>query len=226
MIGYPDPDWAGLANRVLALAATDLVAPVGAVYQLGIVLNLGHCDRSHKKVTLVQHSPRWLLGCDVVGQAALAVLSMTPDPVHRVDETLIPMTRPAAEGEIRCASHDWEKYPDLSYGESPRCENVAEFHWTFRDGSDHQVFCEHHAAQHNRLGPLTRVTPDNPAVMTEWMVMMWGTPEESAAAGEAWRNRGLAEGRTVYQHGVRYDPDGTTSRIPPLADLAGEDSAE
>jgi hypothetical protein len=124
------------------------------------------------------------------------------------------MTRPAVEGEIRCASRDYDPSTG-DYRSAPRCENVAEFHWTFRDGSAHQVLCEHHAVSHNRLGVLTRVTPENPAVVTEWMIVEWGSEEDADQAWENLKNRSNAEGRTVMRKGVIYHPDGTTTRTRP-----------
>jgi hypothetical protein len=34
-------------------------------------------------------------------------------------------------------------------------------------------------------GVLTRVMPENPAVVTEWMVIEWGSPEDSDQAWES-----------------------------------------
>jgi len=120
------------------------------------------------------------------------------------------MTRVARAGEIRCASVDYGGHPELPPKEKPRCENVAEFHWVFRDGTGHQVVCDHHARALSRIGHLERVTADNPAVVTEQMVIHWGSPEESAAASDAWFERSLAEGRIVHRDGLLYCPDGTT----------------
>jgi uncharacterized protein YndB with AHSA1/START domain len=125
--------------------------------------------------------------------------------------TIAAMTRRAAEGEIRCAGRDFEPFSGQEYRSAPRCENVAEFHWTFRDGSFHQVLCEYHAARANHLGSLTRVTPENPAVVTEAMAMEWGSQEESEQARESWKKRSLAAGGTVMSNGVIYHPDGTTT---------------
>jgi hypothetical protein len=124
-------------------------------------------------------------------------------------------TRRAEEGKIRCAGRDFEPFSGVHYASAPRCENVAEFHWTFRDGTHHRVLCERHAANASRTGLLTRVTPANPATVTEQMVIEWGSPEESEEAKEAFWNRSLAEGSTMYQDGVLYHPDGTTSIFPP-----------
>jgi hypothetical protein len=125
------------------------------------------------------------------------------------------VTRPAVDGEIRCAARNFDPLSGVEYRSSPRCENVAEFHWTLRDGSGHKVFCELHARNASRLGLLERVTADNLAVVTEWMIIDHGTPEDSKAAYEALWNRRLAEGHTMYRNGVLYHPDGTTSVFPP-----------
>jgi hypothetical protein len=65
----------------------------------------------------------------------------------------------------------------------------------------------------SRLGHLIRVTPENPAVMTEDMLIWWGTPEESEAAKTTFRDRCFAEGRAVLVHGVLHLPDGTTRTL-------------